>query len=171
MSLAGSISAGESALFVLLLQTLSSELPLEIGFGLDRPVLAFAVLLSLVTGLVFGLVPALQSLRLGHYAVLKDQARPAGPGRGGVLIQRGLVIGQIAVSVVLLVSAGLFLKGLDNALDIDPGFSLRDGLIVPVNLGYGRSEAFGAVARIAGEMGDAATLEALITGGLKELGA
>ena len=118
-------------------QQLSKEFPLEVRFGLDRNVLAFAFLLSVVTGLVFGLVPALQSLRHGHYGVLKDQARPAGPGRGGLLVQRGLVIGQIAVSVVLLVSAGLFLEGMDRALDVDPGFALRDGLIVPVNLGYG----------------------------------
>jgi predicted permease len=127
-------------------QTLSKEFPLEMSFALDHRVLGFAILLSLVTGLVFGLVPALQTLRLGHYAVLKEQARQTGPGRGGALVQRSLVIGQIAVSVVLLVGAGLFLQGLDNALDVDPGFSLRDGLIVPVNLGYGHyTEAKGRV--------------------------
>jgi putative ABC transport system permease protein len=119
-------------------QTLSTEFPLEVSLEPDGRVLGFAVLLSVATGLVFGLAPALQSLRFGQYAMLKEQARPAGPGHGGLLIQRALVIGQIAVSVVLLVSAGLFLAGLDRALDVDPGFSLQDGLIAPVNLGYGQ---------------------------------
>ena len=118
-------------------QNLSSEFPLEVSLEPDGRVLGFAVLLSVVTSLVFGLAPALQSLRFGQYAMLRDQARPAGPGRGGLLVQRALVIGQIAVSVVLLVGAGLFLAGLDRALDVDPGFSLRDGLIAPVNLGFG----------------------------------
>jgi predicted permease len=127
-------------------QPLSREFPLEVSFGLDRNVLTFTVLLSVVTGLVFGLVPALQSLRLGQFGVLRDQSQPAGPGRGGARIQRGLVIGQIAVSVVLLVSAGLFLEGLENAMDVDPGFDLQDGLIVPISLAYGHyTEAEGRV--------------------------
>jgi predicted permease len=118
-------------------QTLSTEFPLEVSLEPDGRVLAFTLLVSLLTGLVFGLAPALQSLRFGQYTMLRDQARRAGPGRSGTLMQRALVIGQIAVSVVLLVSAGLFLAGLDEALDVDPGFSLQDGLIAPVNLGYG----------------------------------
>jgi macrolide transport system ATP-binding/permease protein len=118
-------------------QRLSSEFPLEVDLGLDGRVVAFAVVLSLATSLVFGLVPALQSLRYGQYAALRDQSGAVGHGRGGLRVQRGLVVGQIAVSMVLLVSAGLFLEGLGNALDVDPGFSLRHGLIVPVNLGYG----------------------------------
>ena len=118
-------------------QRISSELPVQLSIGLDRRVLAFATLLSLATGLLFGLAPALHSLRLGQYRALKDQARSGSPGRGSMPIQRGLVVGQIAVSLVLLVGAGLFLEGLDNALHVDPGFSLRDGLIAPVDLGYG----------------------------------
>jgi predicted permease len=118
-------------------QTLSREFPLELSVDPDRRVLAFALLLSVVTGVVFGLAPALQSLRFGQYAMLKDQSRSVGPGRGGAWVQRGLVIGQIAVSVVLLVGAGLFLGGLRSALEVDPGFSLRHGLVAPVNLGYG----------------------------------
>jgi predicted permease len=127
-------------------QQLSSEFPLEVTFGLDRNVLTFTALLSVVTGFVFGLIPALQSLRLGQFAVLRDQSQNAAPGRGGVLIQRGLVIAQIAVSVVLLVGAGLFLEGLRRAMEVDPGFDLHDGLIVPVNLAYGDyTEAEGRV--------------------------
>jgi predicted permease len=118
-------------------QRILSELPVQLSIGLDRRVLAFATLLSLATGLLFGLAPALHSLRFGQYRALRDQARSGGPGRGSVRIQRGLVVGQIAVSLVLLVGAGLFLEGLDNALHVDPGFTLRDGLIAPVDLGYG----------------------------------
>ncbi len=113
-------------------------LPLEIDLSPDRRVLAFTGLLAVVTGMLFGLAPAVQTLRPGQFAALRDQAHVLSYGRSTSRLRSSLVVLQLAFSLVLLISAGLFVRSLRNVLTVDPGFDLRSGLILPVNLGFGQ---------------------------------
>jgi predicted permease len=114
------------------------EVPLQIPVSLDLPVLGFTLLLALSTGVVFGLAPALQVLRPGQSDALKDQGHGASQARASTRIQSALVVAQVALSLVLLAGAGLFMKSLSNTLAIDPGFDLPNGVVMPMNLGYGQ---------------------------------
>ena len=82
-------------------------------------VLAFAVALSLVTGVLFGLVPALQATRPAIAPTLKDQASNIS---SSARLRNALVVSQVAVSLLLLVGAGLFARSLYDLRDVDPGF-------------------------------------------------
>jgi predicted permease len=114
------------------------EVPLQILISLDLPVLGFTLLLSLLTSVVFGLAPALQVLRPGQSDALKDQGHASSQARASTRIQSALVVAQVALSLVLLAGAGLFMKSLSNTLAIDPGFDLPNGVVMPMNLGYGQ---------------------------------
>jgi predicted permease len=98
-------------------------LPVPVGFDLtlDWRVLAFTLIVSLATGVVVGLLPALQSTAQAIAPTLKDESTGAGRPRA-ILLSRLLVTGQVAVSVILLVSAGLFIRSLDATRQLDPGF-------------------------------------------------
>ncbi len=94
---------------------------IELDLGLDARVLAFTFFTSLVTGVVFGLAPALQASRPDVLPALKDEGAGCIAARRTRLLN-AFVVGQIAVSLVLLVSTGLFLRSLQNARTLDPGF-------------------------------------------------
>jgi predicted permease len=107
-------------------------LPIQFDFNVDLRVLAFAALLVPATALLFGLAPALRATRPDIATVLK--AGPAGGARGRRFGMRNtLVAAQMAVSVVLLVTAGLFLRSLHNAAAIDVGFKPDHILIAAVD--------------------------------------
>ena len=90
----------------------------------DMRVLLFALGVTFVTGIAFGLGPALQSTKPDVNRALKDEAGLAAlGGRGG--LRRALVIGQVAVSLVLLVGAGLFLRTMQNLRGVSPGFAVE----------------------------------------------
>jgi len=95
-------------------------------------VLVFTLGVSLVTGVLFGLAPALQATRPALIPALKGEA-PAGGSRSRM--SRGLVIAQMALSIVLLISAGLFLKNLEAATRIDKGFQSDNLLAADVDPG------------------------------------
>ena len=84
--------------------------------------LVFTLGVSLLTGLLFGLAPALQATRL-NLPALKNEASVYGPRRRRIALRDVLVIAQLAMSLVLLVSAGLFVRSLRQALTFDPGFA------------------------------------------------
>ena len=119
------------------------SLPLEVDLSPDLrvspTVLLFTLGVSLVTGILFGLAPALQATRPALIPALKGEA-PAGGPRSRM--SRGLVVAQMALSIVLLVSAGLFLRSLGAATTIDKGF-VSDNLLVadvdPGLQGYSRA--------------------------------
>jgi predicted permease len=120
-----------------------AEVPLEFSVGIDARVLGFTLAAALATGLVFGTAPAIQVLRENQFEGLKDHAPAVSSGGGRALLQNALVVPQLALSLVLLTGAGLLVQSLRNTLDVDPGFDLRDGVILPVNLGftqYGEAE-------------------------------
>jgi predicted permease len=111
-------------------------IPLQLAVSLDAHVLFFAAAMVLLTGILVGLVPALQASRPD----LVTGLRGGGAGPGGTRrtrTQRTFVIAQVAVSLVLLVSGGLFLRSLRNATAIDPGFDLREAAMLSYDLSSG----------------------------------
>ena len=94
-----------------------------LDLSVDGRVLVFTLGVSLLTGLLFGLAPALQATRLNLLPALKTDASGYGPKRRRIALRDVLVIAQLAMSLVLLVSAGLFVRSLRQALTFDPGFA------------------------------------------------
>jgi predicted permease len=88
------------------------RIPLAIDSGLDFRVLAFTLSLSVATGIVFGLIPAAQASRINLIAALKSDSLTLGAGRRRLALRDVLVAAQVALSVVLLAGAGLFLRTL-----------------------------------------------------------
>ncbi len=129
---------------------LPASVPITLEISPDLRVLAFAVAAALAAGLVFGLAPALQGARRDITDRLK--AESAGTGRRRSRLGRVLVAGQLALSLVLLVAAGLFVRAVDRGARIDPGYE-RDGIATtlfdPESWGYdtGASTAFYAAVR------------------------
>ena len=91
--------------------------------AIDPVALAFTAGLSLATGLIFGLVPAVQLSRHGVSAVLNESGRGGAHGKVRHVVRRGLVVAQLAFSVVLVVGAGLLLRTLIALNQIDLGFN------------------------------------------------
>jgi predicted permease len=88
----------------------------------DLRVGAFALALSVLTGLVFGLVPALQSTRPALAPTLKSETGSVIGGTASFRFRKGLVVAQVALSLLLLIGAGLFTRSLMNLRSLDPGF-------------------------------------------------
>ncbi|MCG6957098.1 MAG: ABC transporter permease [Gemmatimonadetes bacterium] len=119
---AGLAGLGLAQVAVRLLSTVRPPMdgPWSFAVGMDRTVLLYTFGVTLATVLVFGLVPALQSARSDTVEAVKG----ATAGRTGrSRMNKGLVVVQMALSLVLLVSSGLFLRSLQGATRIDPGFA------------------------------------------------
>ncbi|HEX7957554.1 MAG TPA: ABC transporter permease, partial [Pyrinomonadaceae bacterium] len=111
-----------------------------LDLGLDYRVLAFTLLVSVGAGLLFGLAPALQATRLDLVTSLKSEDALARAGSRRSRLRTAFVAAQVTLSVVLLVCAGLFIRSLQRAHGIDPGFRVERALTVPVDLGLLRYE-------------------------------
>src|SRR6266850_37539 len=107
----------------------------QIDLNLDARVLLFTLRVSLLTGIVFGVVPALQASRPDLVVELKE--RTGQPGHSGrrVNLRNILVVAQVALSFVSLIGAGLFLRSLRNTERIDPGFDAKNLLTVQFDVG------------------------------------
>ncbi|MCI0486611.1 MAG: ABC transporter permease [Blastocatellia bacterium] len=115
--------------------------PVELDLALDARVLGFAFLLSLVTGILFGLAPALNASRPDLVATLKEETARFGRGSRRFGLRNLLVVMQVALSLLLLVGAGLFVRTLQNLRGLDLGFDNRNILLMSVDLskqGYTR---------------------------------
>lgn len=124
---------GTAALVSMLPQAQISALPFLQNLRIDARMLAFSFGLSVLTGMLFGLAPALQSSRLELSGVLKEGGRNASAGASHRL-RSGLVITEMALAVVLLVGAGMLLKSLVRVLKTDPGFNPENVLTMTVVL-------------------------------------
>lgn len=118
-----------------------ADFPIELGVRMDTRLLVFSLALSIVTGIVFGLVPALRSTRSDLGSTIKSSDQ--GPGRAG--FWRGrlsgrnvLVTVQLTLSVVLLIAAGFFMRGFAAAQILDPGFRIDHTLTVAFDPGLVR---------------------------------
>ncbi len=99
--------------------------------SLDWRVLGFTLSLSLLTGLVFGLAPALRATKVDLTPALKDSGRSSSAASRS-LLGRGLVVTQVALSLLLLIGAGLFVRTLLNLQRADPGFNTKNLLMFKV---------------------------------------
>ena len=114
----------------------------QLDISLDAHVLAFTLLVSIATGVGVGLAPAGRAWRRDVVSDLKDGA-PTSSGRRSSL-QSSLVVAQVALSLVLLVAAGLAVRTLEKVLGADPGFETGDRLLVSLDLAtQGYSETSG----------------------------
>src|SRR5437763_2187573 len=102
--------------------------------GLDPWVLAFALVLSLVTGLAFGLLPALRAAGPGVEQALRDEGGATTGSRRRHRTQRGLVVAEIALALVLLVGSGLLIRSFVRLTSVDPGYDTRDVLAARIRL-------------------------------------
>ncbi|MGH9970958.1 MAG: ABC transporter permease [Pyrinomonadaceae bacterium] len=128
-------------------------------FALDESALVFTLVVSLATGLIFGLAPAWHASNPEIVPVLKGDV---GTGQSGkrrrLSLRNSLVVGQVALSLVVLVCAGLFIKSFRNAQTMDPGFSARSALLVSLNpelVGYNEEQTktfFRQIAERAGNL-------------------
>ncbi|HEY2363904.1 MAG TPA: ABC transporter permease [Candidatus Angelobacter sp.] len=100
---------------------LQRRLPQAIAIHLDGRILLFALLLSLATGLVFGMAPVVQLIRGNLHDRLKQGGRQT--AGGGQRLRQVLVVGEIAISLVLLAAAGLLLRSMISLINVDKGFN------------------------------------------------
>jgi predicted permease len=98
------------------------DMPLDLGLRMDTTTLLFAVAVSAITGVLFGLAPALQASTPQTINALKEEGRSASGGRATGRLRSALVVAQVAVCLVLLVGAALFLRSFIAAQSISPGF-------------------------------------------------
>jgi len=115
--------------------------------SLDLRTLGFSLALALVTGAVFGVAPALDSVRESMGLVLKEQAASLASAGGQARLRQAFIVAQVALSLVLLVGSGLFTRSLVHLLTKDPGFHTENLLRFAINPslnGYDlvRGEAF-----------------------------
>jgi predicted permease len=98
------------------------DMPIELGLRMDRTTLLFALGVSAVTGIVFGLAPALQASGPQTILALKEEGNRGSGGRTGQRLRNGLVVAQVSVCLILLVGATLFLRSFLEAQAMSPGF-------------------------------------------------
>jgi predicted permease len=107
-----------------------------LDLSMDVPVLLFCLAVSVVAGILFGLTPALQASRPQMVPALKGETASAPRRRARLLdLRNALLVAQIALSVLALTGAGLFLRSLKHALDLDPGFDTQELIVMSFDLG------------------------------------
>ncbi len=112
----------------------TAENRMFVGLGIDWRVLGFTAATAVLTCVLFGLVPALRATRVAPAMVIRSSGRGLTAGREKFSLRRILVAAQVAMSMVLLAGALLFVRSLQNLLNIDPGF--RPEGIVQVDVNY-----------------------------------
>jgi predicted permease len=108
------------------------EIPISLELHVDWRVLIFSMIASVITGVLFGLVPALQATKPDLIPALKDAASQSGVRRS--LLRNGLVVTQVAVSLLLLIAAGLTLRALQRLRVMNPGFNPENALMMNFDL-------------------------------------
>jgi predicted permease len=119
----------------LILRLKPADLPVALDFSLDWRVLIYTLVLSLITGIVFGLAPALRSSAVRVTAAINQGSHGGDSSKSR--LRSGLVVGQVAVCMVLLIGAGLCLRSLFNARSIDPGFAFHQVVAAEFDLRAG----------------------------------
>jgi len=112
----------------------AGALPIALDFAVDERVLLFTFLLSLLTGVVFGLGPAIAASRPSLVPALKDATGDQSVRQRRFGLKKMLVVTEVALSLVLLVAAGLFVRSVQSAYAIDPGFDADRLLSAPLNV-------------------------------------
>ncbi len=122
-----------------------TDFPISLSIRADRAVLLATMVISVLTGVIFGILPALRSSSQAPVAVLKEDTGSASGGLRKARLASGLVVAQISLSLLLLICAGLFIRSFLSAQQINPGFNSHNVLIASYDLfTAGYSEASGA---------------------------
>jgi predicted permease len=108
-------------------------IPLAINIQMNVRVLGFALAVTLVTGILFGLAPAIQATRPDVAGALKDEGTSLNAGPRRIDLGKALVVSQVTLSLLLLVGAGLFLRSLRNASTLDPGINAENVVQASMN--------------------------------------
>src|SRR6202048_1000461 len=112
----------------------TEAIPLALSVAADRTVLLAALVISVLTGVIFGILPALRSSGVAPVAVLKEDTGTASGGLRKARLASGLVVAQISLSLLLLICAGLFIRSFQSAQQINPGFNPHNVLIASYDL-------------------------------------
>ncbi|HEV2116849.1 MAG TPA: ABC transporter permease [Terriglobales bacterium] len=112
----------------------TGQLPPGIPIATDGRVLLFTLLISLLTGIIFGTFPALQLSRAEPSAALREEGRGTSTSHARARATSFLVVGQVALSLLLLIGAGLLLRSFQRLLRVDPGFEAHNLLTMNVSL-------------------------------------
>ena len=140
----GALGVGLATVGTRLLLALNPNMLTEwFKVGIDGGVLLFSVVLSIGTGILFGVIPALDASRADLNSSLRDGGRGASGGRSGSQVRRALVVAQVGLAVVLLVGAGLLIRSF--------------GELTRVHLGFNESHVLTAQLRASGQRYDSAT--------------
>jgi predicted permease len=123
-------------------QVLANYLPehgdtVQLQFALDLRILAFTFLVTVGTGILFGLLPAWRGSRMDIVTTLKDQTRTIKSHPSGQSWDRALIVAQIALSCCLLIGAGLFTRSLQKLRGVDVGFDRENLMVFDLALGHG----------------------------------
>ena len=111
-----------------------ADIPRLDEVGLDPTVLLFALVVSVVSGIAFGLLPALHATGAQLMGALREGGRGAGPAGGGHRVRAGLVIAEMALAVVLLTGSGLLIRSFLELMQVDPGFQPERALSFRVTM-------------------------------------
>ncbi len=111
------------------LVALNPNLPRASEIGVDSGVMVFTLVVSVVTGLLFGLAPALQTSHTNLQDTLKDGTRSGAADLAGRNVRRGLVVAEVALSLTLLIGAGLLIQSVLRLEGVSPGFDARNVLV------------------------------------------
>ena len=108
------------------------------GATIDGSVLVFVLVVSVVTGLLFGVLPAWRMSHLEPVQALREGTRGVAGGRGQHRLHNGLVVAQTAIGLVLLVGSGLLIRSFVRILNVDPGFDPKHVLTARVGVSFDR---------------------------------
>jgi putative ABC transport system permease protein len=118
------VALGYAVMKLLMLALPPYSLPREVQVTMDLRVLLFALAVSLITGIVFGLAPALQAARPKLAAVMKEGGRGSSPGGARRRIRSALVVAEVALAFVLLSGAGLLIRSFEQLMQVNAGFNI-----------------------------------------------
>jgi predicted permease len=111
-----------------------TDFPVSLVIRLDGQVLLFTLVASILTGLIFGLAPALQASRTDPAPAMKGEGALSGKHRGRARLRGALVVAQVSLSLILLICGGLFLRSLERARTLNPGFDAKGVLLASMDL-------------------------------------
>jgi len=110
------------------------DFPVALNIHADRKVLFATLVISLLTGLIFGILPALRASGVAPASVLNEESGRSSGGLGKARLASGLVVAQVSLSLLLLICAGLFIRSFESAQHINPGFNARGVLLTSFDL-------------------------------------
>jgi predicted permease len=121
----------------------STNFPIWISVAVDRRVLIATLIVTFASGILFGMLPALRASGMNPASVLKDESGALAGGRRKARLSSGLAVAQVALSLILLVSAGLFVRSFHATQHFDPGFNAQNVVLQSYDLfpnGYNHAD-------------------------------